>query len=89
MTGCIKVAKKSNKKQNHPCQAGINTIVIPDIADNILNKSGFKKLKKERCATFDGDKEKEFEDGKLSLEDMRTYAIENGEPAVKSDKQEL
>ena len=57
-------------------------------ADSILNKSDFKKLRKERYATFDGGKGKEFEDGKLSLEDLRTYAIENGEPAVKSGKQE-
>jgi xylose isomerase len=33
-------------------------------------------------------KGKEFEEGKLTLEDLRTYAIENGEPAVKSGKQE-
>jgi xylose isomerase len=57
-------------------------------ADNILNKSDFKKLRKERYATFDSGKGKEFEDGKLSLEDLRTYAIENGEPAMKSGKQE-
>jgi len=57
-------------------------------ADSILNKSDFKKLRKERYATFDSGKGKEFEDGKLSLEDLRTYAIENGEPAVKSGKQE-
>ncbi len=57
-------------------------------ADNILNKSDFKKLRKERYTTFDSGKGKEFEDGKLSLEDLRTYAIENGEPAMKSGKQE-
>jgi len=57
-------------------------------ADNILNKSDFKKLRKERYATFDSGKGKEFEEGKLSLEDLRTYAIENGEPATKSGKQE-
>ena len=57
-------------------------------ADNILNKSDYKKLRKERYATFDSGKGKEFEDGKLSLEDLRAFAIENGEPAVKSGKQE-
>jgi len=57
-------------------------------ADNILNKSDFKKLRKERYATFDSGKGKEFEEGKLSLEDLRTYAIENDEPAMKSGKQE-
>ena len=38
--------------------------------------------------SFDSGKGKEFEEGKLSLEDLRTYAIENGEPAMKSGKQE-
>ena len=57
-------------------------------ADNILNNSDFKKLRKQRYASFDSAKGKEFEEGKLSLEDLRTYAIENGEPAIKSGKQE-
>jgi xylose isomerase len=57
-------------------------------ADNIINKSDYKKLRKERYATFDSGKGKEFEEGKLSLENLRTYAIENGEPAMKSGKQE-
>jgi xylose isomerase len=57
-------------------------------ADNILNKSDYKKIRKERYATFDTGKGKEFEEGKLSLDDLRTYAIENGEPAVKSGRQE-
>lgn len=57
-------------------------------ADNILQKSDYKKIRKERYASFDSGKGKEFENGKLSLEDLRTYAAENGEPAVKSGKQE-
>jgi xylose isomerase len=57
-------------------------------ADSILNKSDFKKLRKERYTTFDSGKGKDFEEGKLSLEDLRAYAIENGEPAMKSGKQE-
>src|SRR5215204_6003417 len=58
------------------------------IADTVLQKSDFKKLRKERYATFDSGKGKQFEEGKLSLEDLRTYAIENGEPAMKNGKQE-
>jgi xylose isomerase len=58
------------------------------IADNILNKSDYKKLRKERYASFDGGKGKEFEDGKLSLEELRNYAIEKGEPEMISGKQE-
>ncbi|MBC8052901.1 MAG: xylose isomerase [Sphingobacteriaceae bacterium] len=57
-------------------------------ADNILQKSDYKKIREERYASFDSGKGKEFEDGKLSLEDLRAYAIENGEPATISGKQE-
>ena len=57
-------------------------------ADNILQKSDFKKIRQERYASFDSGKGKEFEQGKLSLEDLRAYAIENGEPATISEKQE-
>ncbi|MEP6596064.1 MAG: xylose isomerase [Ginsengibacter sp.] len=58
------------------------------IADNILQKSDYKKLRNERYASYDSGKGKEFEEGKLSLENLRTYAIENGEPEVRSGKQE-
>jgi xylose isomerase len=57
-------------------------------ADTILQKSDYKKIRKERYASFDAGKGKEFEEGKLSLEDMRAYAIENGEPKTASGKQE-
>jgi len=57
-------------------------------ADAILQKSDYTKIRKDRYASFDSGKGKEFEQGKLSLEDLRAYAIENGEPAVKSGKQE-
>jgi xylose isomerase len=58
------------------------------IADDILQKSDYKKIRTERYASFDSGKGKEFEEGKLSLEDLRAYALENGEPAVRSGKQE-
>ena len=58
-------------------------------ADNVLQKSGYKKFRADRYASFDSGKGKEFTEGKLSLEDLRSYAIENGEPAVKSGKQEF
>jgi len=58
-------------------------------ADNILQKSEFKKIRTERYASFDNGKGKEFEDGKLSLEDLRAYAIQHGEPAVTSGRQEF
>jgi xylose isomerase len=58
------------------------------IADNVLNKSDYKKIRADRYSSFDKGKGKEFEQGKLSLEDLRSYAIEKGEPAVKSGRQE-
>src|SRR6187431_378426 len=58
------------------------------IADNVLNNSDYKKVRKNRYASFDKAQGKEFEEGKLSLEDLRTYAIANGEPLTKSGKQE-
>ena len=58
------------------------------IADDILQKSDYKKIRTERYASFDSGKGKEYEAGKLSLEDLRNYAIENGEPTVISGKQE-
>ena len=58
------------------------------IADNILQRSDYKKIRADRYASFDTGKGKEFEEGKLSLDDLRDFAIKNGEPAVKSGKQE-
>jgi len=57
-------------------------------ADNILQKSDYEKIRTDRYASYDSGKGKEFEEGKLSLEDLREYAIQNGEPAVISGKQE-
>jgi len=59
------------------------------IADAILNNSDYKKLRASRYSSFDNGKGKEFEDGKLSLQDLRNYAAENGEPKTNSGKQEL
>jgi xylose isomerase len=57
-------------------------------ADQVLQKSEYKKIRKDRYASFDSGKGQEFEAGKLTLEDLRSYAIENGEPAVRSGRQE-
>ncbi|MEO6455505.1 MAG: xylose isomerase [Ginsengibacter sp.] len=58
------------------------------IADNILQHGEYKKVREERYSSFDNGKGKEFESGKLSLEDLREFAIENGEPAIISGRQE-
>jgi xylose isomerase len=57
-------------------------------ADNILQNSDYKKVREDRYASYDSGKGKEFETGKLTLEDLRAFAIEQGEPEVKSGKQE-
>jgi xylose isomerase len=57
-------------------------------ADAVLQKSEFKKLRTDRYASYDSGKGKEFEEGKLSMEDLRAYAIEKGEPQTISGKQE-
>jgi xylose isomerase len=57
-------------------------------ADEILQKSDYKQIRTNRYASFDSGKGAEFEQGKLSLEDLREYAIQNGEPAVTSGRQE-
>ncbi len=58
------------------------------IADNILQKSDYKTIRSNRYASFDSGKGKEFEEGKLTLEDLRAYAVDNGEPTLVSGKQE-
>ncbi|MFN4285486.1 MAG: xylose isomerase [Lacibacter sp.] len=58
------------------------------IADNILQHSDYKKIRSERYASFNEGKGRAFEEGKLTLEDLRSYALETGEPAVRSGKQE-
>ena len=58
------------------------------VASDVLQKSDYRSFRNQRYASFDSGKGKEFEQGKLSLEDLRQYAIDKGEPAVKSGKQE-
>ena len=58
-------------------------------AAELLEKSPLKKMVADRYASFDAGKGKEFEQGKLSLEDVVAYAKTQGEPALTSGKQEL
>jgi xylose isomerase len=57
-------------------------------ADKILQHSAYKKFRKDRYSSFDSGQGKAFEEGKLSLENLREFAIQNGEPEVRSGKQE-
>ena len=58
------------------------------VADNVLQKSDYRKIRTDRYASFNTGKGKDFTNGKLSLEDLRDYAVATGEPAVVSGKQE-
>jgi xylose isomerase len=74
----------------HAHIGGIDTFARALItADAILQKSVYKKIRNDRYASFDTGKGKEFEQGKLSLEDLKALAIQNGEPAATSGQQEL
>ncbi len=58
------------------------------IADNILTKSDYKKVRTDRYASFDSGTGKAFEEGNISLADLRDYAVNNGDPATISGRQE-
>lgn len=59
------------------------------IANDILENSDYRSMRKARYASFDGGKGKEFEEGKLSFEDLRSHALSVGEPKMSSGKQEM
>jgi len=59
------------------------------VAADILENSDYKKLRTERYSSFDNGIGKSFENGELTLEDLRKRAFEIGEPKPKSGKQEL
>ena len=57
-------------------------------AADILEHSDLPKMKRERYASFDSGMGKEFEEGKLSFEQVYEYGKKVGEPAQTSGKQE-
>lgn len=57
-------------------------------AHEILEKSPYRQFRKDRYASYDTGRGKDFEDGKLRLEDLRAIALQNGEPRKTSGKQE-
>lgn len=59
------------------------------IAEKILNESDYKKLRNQRYSSFDSGDGAAFENGKLSLDDLRSLAEKYGEPKQISGKQEL
>jgi xylose isomerase len=95
-TGGINFDAKTRRNSTDPDDIFIAHIAAMDtfarglmVADRILRDSDFLKLRAQRYASFDAGKGKEFEEGKLSLEDLRTIALGQGEPAAISGKQEM
>ncbi len=60
-----------------------------EAAAAILEESPIPAMISERYASYDSGKGKEFEEGKLTFEDVYAYAKANGEPKQISGKQEL
>ena len=58
-------------------------------ADKIMTSSAYNSLREKRYSSFDAGKGKEFEGGKLDLNDLYNIAQENGELKLQSGKQEL
>lgn len=70
--------------------AGMDTFARGLIAaDNILQNTDYKKLRKQRYESFDSGNGAKFEKGELSLEEISKIAREGGEPKQLSGKQEL
>ncbi len=58
------------------------------VADTILSKSEYRKLRADRYASYDSGEGAAYENGGLTLEKLRDLAVAHGEPAVISGRQE-
>ena len=54
-----------------------------------MRNSDYKKMRKDRYATFNRGQGKQFAQGKLKLTDLYKYTQKNGEPNQISGRQEL
>ncbi len=69
---------------------GMDTFALGlEIAAKIHTEGRLESMKRARYESFDSGKGKEFELGKLSLEDLVAIAHSQGEPVAASGKQEL
>ena len=59
------------------------------IVEKIINDSDYIKLLDQRYSSFDSGIGKSFAEGNLNLDELATHAKNNGEPSLKSGKQEL
>ncbi len=95
-TGGINFDARIRRNSTDPTDIFIAHITAMDtfaralvIADRILRESDYSLIRKQRYASFDTGKGREFEKGLLSLEDLRTIAHAGGEPEIRSGKQEM
>lgn len=58
------------------------------IAQAIIDDGEYTRLRKDRYASFDNGKGRQFEQGKLGLADLSALALKNGEPKQISGRQE-
>lgn len=58
------------------------------VADKVLQHGEYSRIRSERYASYNTGAGAQFEAGELTLEDLRRYAVQNGEPAITSGKQE-
>ena len=58
-------------------------------ADKIISSSSYSELRRKRYQTFDSGKGKDFENGKLKLNDLYSIAKDSNEISLESGKQEL
>jgi len=58
------------------------------IAQSVLDDGEYSRIREDRYSSFDRGKGKQFEQGKLSLQDLRSLALKNGEPKQISGRQE-
>lgn len=94
--GGINFDAKIRRNSTHPADlfhahiGGIDTFARALVtADQILQHSDYTKIRRNRYASFDSGAGQEFEAGKMTLENLREYAIVHGEPETISGQQEL
>src|SRR5580704_14700855 len=58
------------------------------VADTILSKSEYRKMRADRYASYDSGEGAAYENGGLTLEKLRDLAVAHGEPAMISGRQE-
>jgi len=95
-TGGINFDAKTRRNSTDPEDLFIAHITAMDtfarallIADRILTESNYLSLRKQRYHSFDTGMGMEFEEGRLSLADLRSIAHFDGEPQMTSGKQEM